>query len=74
LGFAAGLAAAMSVGDLGVILLFSGGDQETLPLMMYRLMGAYRMEAAAGVALVLVVVSLSLFWLFDRGGRADADA
>lgn len=74
LGFAAGLAAAMSVGDLGVILLFSGGDQETLPLMMYRLMGAYRMDAAAGVALVLVMVSLSLFWLFDRGGRADADA
>jgi thiamine transport system permease protein len=74
LGFAAGLAAAMSVGDLGVILLFSGGDQETLPLMMYRLMGAYRMEAAAGVAFVLVMVSLSLFWLFDRGGRTDADA
>jgi thiamine transport system permease protein len=74
LGFAAGLAAAMSVGDLGVILLFSGGVQETLPLMMYRLMGAYRMDAAAGVALVLVMVSLSLFWLFDRGGRTNADA
>jgi thiamine transport system permease protein len=74
LGFAAGLAAAMSVGDLGVILLFSGGDQETLPLMMYRLMGAYRMDAAAGVALVLVMVSLALFWLFDRGGRTNADA
>ena len=74
LGFAAGLAAAMSVGDLGVILLFSGGAQETLPLMMYRLMGAYRMDAAAGVALVLVMVSLSLFWLFDRGGQTNADA
>ena len=74
LGFAAGLAAAMSVGDLGVIILFSGGGQETLPLMMYRLMGAYRMDAAAGVELVLVMVSLSLFWLFDRGGQTNADA
>ncbi len=69
LGFALGLAAALSMGDLGVIALFASDAQETLPLAMYRLMGAYRMEAAAGAALVLVVLSLGLFWLFDRGGR-----
>lgn len=72
LGFAAGLAAALSMGDLGVIALFAGQAQETLPLAMFRLMGAYRMEAAAGAALLLVFLSLGLFWVFDRGGRAGA--
>lgn len=74
LGFAAGLAAALSMGDLGVIALFAGEGQATLPLMMYRLMGAYRMDEAAGAALLLVALSLGLFWLFDRGGRANAPA
>ena len=73
LGFGAGLAAALSMGDLGVITLFAGQAQETLPLAMYRLMGAYRMDAAAGAALVLVGLSLALFWIFDRGGRANVD-
>lgn len=71
LGFATGLAAAISVGDLGVITLFAPPDLATLPLLMYRLMGAYRMEAAAGVALVMLVTAFALFWAFDRGGRVD---
>lgn len=73
LGFGAGLAAALSMGDLGVITLFAGQGQETLPLAMYQLMGAYRMDAAAGAALLLLALSLALFWLCDRGGRADVD-
>ena len=72
LGFAAGLAAALSMGDLGVIALFADPDLQTLPLMLYRLMGAYRMDQAAAVAVVLVAQSLALFWMFDRGGRGYA--
>ncbi|WP_323767802.1 thiamine/thiamine pyrophosphate ABC transporter permease ThiP [Marinovum sp.] len=72
LGFAAGLTAALSMGDLGVIALFADGEHATLPLQLYRLMGAYRMEAAQGAALLLLMLSLGLFWLFDKGGRADA--
>jgi thiamine transport system permease protein len=74
LGFAAGLTAALSMGDLGVIALFADHDQATLPLAMYRLMGAYRMEEAAGAALLLLIISLALFRLFDRGHRPDAHA
>ncbi|WP_438986413.1 thiamine/thiamine pyrophosphate ABC transporter permease ThiP [Marivivens donghaensis] len=74
LGFAAGLAAALSMGDLGVIALFATSDQQTLPLLMYQLMGSYRTDAASGAALVLLSLSLCAFWIFDRGGRADADA
>lgn len=69
LGFSAGLAAALSMGDLGVIILFADPERATLPLQMYRLMGAYQMEAAGGAALLLLVLSLGIFWLFDKGGR-----
>lgn len=74
IGFAAGLGAALSMGDLGVIALFADPEHATLPLQMYRLMGAYQMEAAAGAGLLLVMLSLSLFWIFDKGGRGHVDA
>ena len=73
LGFAAGLAAALSMGDLGVITLFAGDQQATLPLAMFRLMGSYQVDAAAGAGLLLLALSLALFWVFDRGGRLHAD-
>jgi len=73
LGFAAGIAGALSMGDLGVIVLFAGQAEETLPLAMYRLMGSYQMDAAASAALVLLTISLLLFWICDQGGRTDAD-
>lgn len=71
-GFAAGLAAALSMGDLGVITLFAGDGQATLPLAMLRLMGSYQQDAAAGAGLLLVALSLALFWICDRGGRGNA--
>lgn len=74
IGFAAGLAGALSVGDLGVIALFADPDRATLPLQMYRLMGAYQMEAAAGAALILLILALGVFWICDKGGRLHADA
>lgn len=73
IGFGAGIAAALSMGDLGVIALFASDAQETLPLAMYRLMGAYKMEAASGAALLLLILSFTLFWICDRGGRVNAD-
>lgn len=74
LGFAAGLAAALSMGDLGVVALFADAEHATLPLQLYRLMGAYRTDHAAGAALLLLLASLSMFWIFDKGGRGDAGA
>ncbi|WP_259917696.1 thiamine/thiamine pyrophosphate ABC transporter permease ThiP [Jannaschia sp. M317] len=68
-GFAAGLTAALAAGDLGVITLFATPDQATLPLMLYQLMGSYRMEEAKAAALLLVLLSLGLFWIFERGSR-----
>ncbi len=72
LGFAAGLTAALSVGDLGVVALFAAPGQETLPLLIQRLMAAYQMEAAAGAGLVLLVTSLLVFRFLDGWGRSRA--
>ncbi|WP_420023160.1 thiamine/thiamine pyrophosphate ABC transporter permease ThiP [Cereibacter azotoformans] len=72
LGFALGVSAALAMGDLGVIALFAGEGGATLPLLVQRLMGAYRLEQAAGAALLLVLTSFALFWIFDRGGRHAA--
>jgi thiamine transport system permease protein len=60
------------MGDLGVIALFADPSGATLPLQLYRLMAAYRMDEAASAGLLLLLLSLSLFWLFDRGGRVNA--
>ncbi len=72
LGFAIGLSAALSMGDLGVVALFAGTSEATLPLQIYRLMGAYRMDDAAGAALLLASLSFGMFWVCDAWGRRDA--
>ncbi|MEO8242496.1 MAG: thiamine/thiamine pyrophosphate ABC transporter permease ThiP [bacterium] len=72
LGLGCGIAAALSAGDLGVIALFAGDTNATLPLMVRRLAGAYRMDEAAAASLVLVALSFGLFLLFDIGGRRAA--
>ena len=73
LGFAAGLAAALSMGDLGVITLFADPNVATLPLQVYRLMGSYQMEAAAAASFLLLILSFGVFWLLDRGGHRHAE-
>ena len=72
LGFGAGIAAALAMGDLGVIALFASDGQATLPLVVQRLSGAYRMNEASAAALLLVTLSFALFAVCDLGGRRAA--
>lgn len=66
LAAAAALAAALSMGDFGVIALFGGGDLITLPYLMVERMGAYRMDEAGAVALLLVAIAGALAFGADR--------
>jgi thiamine transport system permease protein len=72
LGLGSGIAAALSMGDLGVIALFAGDQTATLPLMVQRLAGAYRVDQAAAASLLLVALSFALFFICDKGGRHAA--
>lgn len=74
LAFTAGLSAALSMGDLGVIALFAPPEGATLPLQIYRLMGAYRQADAAAASTLLLMLTLAIFWAIDKGGRGRAEA
>ena len=68
IAYSGGLVAALSMGDLGVIALFGGSDFATLPMRIYQLMGTYRMDQALSSSVLLILLSLSLFFIFDLLG------
>ncbi len=71
IGLALLMAAIVSLGDLTAITLFGTQDFTTLPSLIYRQMGSYRMEAAAGSALVLALLALGLITLAERWSGQD---
>jgi thiamine transport system permease protein len=60
------------MGDLGIVTLFSSPDSGTLPLIIYRLMGSYQMEAAKAAALILLITCFAIFLIADRLGKSNA--
>ena len=64
--FAGSLAAALSLGDLGIAALFGSQHLVTLPLLLQQRMGSYRSHDAAGLALLLALICLALFVAADR--------
>ena len=74
IGLSLALCAALSTGDLGVAALFGTQDVRTLPLLLYQRLAGYQMGQAAVTALFLLLVSLTLFAVIERGvgGRSRA--
>ncbi len=66
LGLAFLMGMIVSLGDLSAIVLFGSDKLVTLPALIYRQMGSYRMEAAAGTALVLALLCFGLTSLAQR--------
>lgn len=66
-GFA--FAMALSLGDLGVIALFGSDSVQTLPYLLLARLGSYRTDDAAGLALLLGLLCLTLVFLADRFGK-----
>ena len=72
LGYIAALSFCFSMGDLGIIALFGSDSYTTLPWYLYQLMGSYRTADAAGVALILLVLTLVAFVMLPKVfGRDD---
>ena len=73
LGLIAGLSAALSFGDLGVIALFANADFRTLPWLLYQLSGKYAADEANALAMLVMLLTLGLFltarFLTDCGLR-----
>ncbi|MFK5980977.1 MAG: ABC transporter permease subunit [Rhizobiaceae bacterium] len=66
IGYVCALSFCISMGDLGVIALFGSQDFATLPWYLYQMMGSYRTHDAAGVALIMLILTLSVFLGFPR--------
>jgi thiamine transport system permease protein len=60
------IAALVSLGDFGVVAFFGSEEFITLPLYLYQRLGSYRTSDAAGIALVLLVLSFAIALLVDR--------
>ena len=74
--WALGIGLALALGDFSVIALFGSQDFVTLPLYLYRLMGAYKMDQAAVVGLVICLLCLLVFYgcnrFIGKGGKNHA--
>lgn len=70
-----GYALLLSLGDMGVIALFGSQGLVSLPLYLFQLIGAYRLEEGSCVAVVLITLCLLLFYCATRfiGGRSHAE-
>jgi len=66
LTYIASLAFCMSLGDLGIIALFGSQDFITLPWLLYQKMGSYRTDEAAGIALIMLSITLFVFLLIPK--------
>ena len=64
------LSFSFSLGDLSIIALFGDKDMATLPWYLYEKMGSYRTNDAAGIALVLLSLTLTLFMITQKANRA----
>lgn len=60
------MATALSLGDFGVAALFGGQEFRTLPLLLYERMGAYRLEEAQAVALLLILIAFALAYATEH--------
>jgi thiamine transport system permease protein len=58
-------AAALSLGDLGVVALFGSDSLQTLPSLLFARLGSYRSDDAAGLAFLLMLLCLSLLRFAD---------
>ncbi|EIM24998.1 ABC transporter permease subunit [Microvirga lotononidis] len=67
-GFA--LAMALSFGDFGIVALFGGTELVTLPYLLYERLGAYRLDEASSIGLVIVLLAVLLAHVSGRLSHA----
>lgn len=72
LGAAFAFATALSLGDFGVIALFGGPELTTLPYLLANRLGAYRIDEAGALALVLILSAGGLAFLTQRWSARHA--
>ncbi|MGO4572137.1 ABC transporter permease subunit [Microvirga sp. 2TAF3] len=70
LGAAFALTMALSFGDFGIIALFGGTELRTLPYLLYERLGAYRLEEASAIGLIILFAAFLLARVSGRLSHA----
>jgi thiamine transport system permease protein len=66
MGYVLALSFCFSLGDLGIIALFGNDEYSTLPWYLYQLLGSYKTHDAAGVALILLGLTMIAFLFIPK--------
>ncbi|MDR2398086.1 MAG: iron ABC transporter permease [Spirochaetaceae bacterium] len=64
-----GFAAALSLGELNAVMMVGLEDWETLPLLIYRAVGAYRYGTACAAGVLLILCCGCFFWVSGESSR-----
>ncbi len=56
---------AMSMGELNATLLLGSGSIQTIPMQIYRLIGAYNYQGACALGVVLIIVCCIVFFISE---------
>ncbi|WP_244622742.1 ABC transporter permease subunit [Microvirga brassicacearum] len=65
------LSMALSFGDFGIVALFGGTELRTLPYLLYERLGAYRLDEASAVGLLILFTAFCLAHVSGRMSYAD---
>ncbi|MET0528680.1 MAG: thiamine/thiamine pyrophosphate ABC transporter permease ThiP, partial [Microvirga sp.] len=65
------LAMALSFGDFGIVALFGGTELRTLPFLLYERLGAYRLDEASAVGLLILLTAFCLAQVSGRMSHAE---
>ena len=60
---------AISSGELNATIILAPGDFTTMPLAIYRMIGAYDIFGACALGTVLIGISVISFLTLDRYGE-----
>lgn len=63
---AAAFAFSIALGDANIPIILGSGKYETLPLLLYRLVSAYRFSEACAVGIVLAAIAGIAFYLKEK--------
>ena len=63
---------ALSLGEVNATLMLSSGNIETLPVLIYRMIGSYDYQGAAALGTVLLIEALIVFIIGEGKWRKDA--
>ena len=63
---------ALSLGEVNATLMLSSGNVETLPVLIYRMIGNYDYQGAAALGTILLAEALIVFAVGEARWRKDA--